>query len=252
MGVALGIACAAAGSSGALARDAGEPIELAWTEGDVAGFTAVLGAEGEKPIGFIEYHQHRRGDVLETTRVSRFTDGSSDEDEATARLGDRLEGLRGRSIIRDTRGRVIVDLSIDVPAGRVHGFYGTNGDRKNFDDKVELPPGTYWGPLVFLVVKNFAANAEDGRVRFRTVAPTPSPRVLTLELKHVGDGTIRRDTSELKVERYTLTPSIGWIIDPLVRALAPSTTFFVEPGEPPALAAYEGPRNYTGQEIRLQ
>src|SRR2546428_12726487 len=36
--------------------------------------------------------------------------------------------------------------------------------------------------LIFIVLKNFDANAEDGRLVFRTVAPTPRPRVFCMEL----------------------------------------------------------------------
>src|SRR5262245_17972614 len=86
----------------AWALDAGDPIQLEWDEGDVAGFTRILSGDGAKTIGTVEYHQHRQGDVLEAVRVAHFSDGSSDEDRVEARVGTTLEALRGRSIIRDT------------------------------------------------------------------------------------------------------------------------------------------------------
>src|SRR5262245_62567036 len=100
----LGAAALLLGTRPAGARDPGDPIRLGWTEGDVAGFTPIYGPDGGAPIGTIEYHQHRSGDVLGTVRVARFKDGSSDEDQATARVGATLEAVRGRSIIRDRRG----------------------------------------------------------------------------------------------------------------------------------------------------
>src|SRR5262245_26312083 len=125
--IAIGFACTCAAlASMASARETGDPIRLTWLEGDVAGFTPIFPPGGSSkdgaPIGFVEYHQHRRGDVLETTRVARFADGSSDEDEASARVADGLRAIRGRQIVRDARGRVLVDLIIDVAGQRLTGF----------------------------------------------------------------------------------------------------------------------------------
>jgi hypothetical protein len=234
----------------AAARESGSGITLAWSEGDVAGQTPIIG-DGGKTIGVVLYHQRRRGDVLECTRVSRFADGSSDEDTAVARINRTLVALRGRSIIRNGQGRAIVDLTIDVGAGRVTGFYD-DGSRHDVDEQVSLPPDTYWGPLIFMVVKNFDANATDDRVVFNTVAPTPKPRVLKMELVRTGRTRIRRMGEDVPVERFTLQPTFGWLVDPILHRFVPTTEFLVEAGSPPSLARYTGPRNYAGQEIVLQ
>jgi len=115
-----------------------------------------------------------------------------------------------------------------------------------------LDPATYWGPLIFIVAKNFDANVEDGRVRFKTVAPTPKPRVLTMELADQGAKKWKRMGRSFGVESYVLRPTMGWMIDPILHRLVPSTEFLVEPGKPPSLARYAGPRNYAGQEIVLE
>jgi hypothetical protein len=241
---------AALGARPAGAREAESGITLTWTEGDVAGQTAITGDDG-KPTGVVIYRQHRRGDMLECTRVSRFQDGSSDEDSAVARVDRTLVALRGRSIIRNRQGKPIVDLKIDVAGGRLTGFYD-DGTRHEVDEETTLPPDTYWGPLIFMVVKNFDANAADDRVVFKTVAPTPKPRVLTMELVRTGRTRIRRMGDDVAVERFTLRPTFGWLVDPILHRMIPSTEFLVEPGAPPSLARYAGPRNYEGQEIVLQ
>ena len=240
-------------ASTAFAREPGDPIRLVWAEGDVAGFTPIHAASNGTVIGHIEYHQWRRGDLLQALRIARFADGSSDEDYAVARVGDGLEAVRGRSIVRGPGGRVMVDLRIDVTQGRLRGFYLDRSDQRiDFDETVVLPAASYWGPLVFLVLKNFEANAENGRVRFQTIAPTPQPRVLTMEIVRLGSESLWRTGSTLQVERYTLRPLINRFVDPLLHVLIPSTEFLVVPGTPPALARYEGPRNYAGQEIRIE
>ena len=88
--MALVIMALVAPLHGVSARESGDPIQLQWMEGDVAGMTAIWSPDATKVIGFVEYHQHRQGDRLEATRVARFADGSSDED----RVGRETERVR--------------------------------------------------------------------------------------------------------------------------------------------------------------
>jgi hypothetical protein len=83
------------------ARDSGDPIQLKWIEGDVAGVTSIFSGDGKTTIGFVEYHQHRDGDALQAVCVAHFKDGSSDEDQVEARIGATLETLNGHTIIRN-------------------------------------------------------------------------------------------------------------------------------------------------------
>jgi hypothetical protein len=236
----------------AFARAPGDPIRLVWSEGDVAGMTTIHGPGGEEPIGFIEYHQTRTNDHLSSVRVARFRDGSSDEDSAEARVTDTLEAISGRSIVRDTDGTPLVDMRIDVAAGRIQATWGRDRDRHTMDEAVDLPLGTYWGPLVFIVLKNFDANAEEGRLVFRTVAPTPRPMVLDMELSRGEDTTLQRTGLRVAAKTFRLQPTIHWLIDPIVRLFAPRATFWMLPGDPPALARFIGPRNYGRQEIVIE
>ena len=236
----------------ALARAPGDPVRLVWSEGDVAGMTAVHAPGGGEAIGFVEYHQTRTNDRLSSVRVSRFRDGSSDEDSAEARVGETLEAISGRSIIRDRDGRIMVDMSIDVAGGRIRATWGPKDDVHELDEAVTLPPGTYWGPLIFIVLKNFAANAEDGKLVFHTVAPTPKPMVLDMELSRLDEATLERTGVKLQATRFQLEPTIHWLVDPLIRLVAPPATFWILPGNPPALARFVGPRNYGRQEIMIE
>jgi hypothetical protein len=48
--------------------------------------------------------------------------------------------------------------------------------------------------------------------------------------------------------RVTLNP----ILNPLVHMVAADTSFFQTGDAPPALVRFAGPRNYAGQEIRIE
>jgi hypothetical protein len=214
--------------------------------------TSILSPDGASTIGFVNYHQRRRGDILEVVRIARFRDGSSDEDRVEARIGKTLQTLRGRSVIRNAIGVTTVDMTIDVAGGRISGFSGLGEERHTYDQRVELPAGTYWGPLIFIVIKNFEQNATDGRLVFRTVVATPKPRVLDLELLRQEQSSVHRGGGKINVVRFALRPTVNWLIDPIIRRFAPETNFLVELGAPPGLARFDGPRNYAEQKIRIE
>ncbi|HYY06584.1 MAG TPA: hypothetical protein VE997_08395 [Candidatus Limnocylindria bacterium] len=236
----------------AAARSPGDPIRLVWVEGDVAGTTTIYGPDGGEPIGLVEYRQKRHGDRLSSVRIAHFRDGSSDEDSADARVEGTLEAVAGRTIIRDADGVPSVDVTIDVAGGRIAASWGRGAGRRTLEEKVALPKGTYWGPLIFIVLKNFNANAEDGRLVFRTVAPTPRPRVFDLELAGGGDAALQRPGATLATHRFELGPTIHWTVDPILHLILPRATFWMLPGEPPALARFAGPRNYAREGIMIQ
>ena len=234
------------------ARDAGDPIKMAYDEGDVTGLITILDKDGTAPIGVVHYNQRRRGDTLEAKRVAYFNDGSSDEDSVVAKVGKTLRAVRGESIIRDSAGEMIVDMHVDVGQGRVWGFYGQGKDKTDFDEHGALPPGTYFGPLINLVLKNFDANAEGGKVVFHTVVPTPSPRKMDMEVSRGDVSTIQRPGRPLTVVQYVMRVTINPLLNPIVHMIAPDTNFFQTKDTPPAMVRFAGPRNYAGQEIRLE
>jgi hypothetical protein len=233
--------------------DPTSPIRLEYLEGDYAGATTIWSEDGERVIGHIAYRQHRLpGDILRMERIAHFADGSRDEDKADVRVGKHLEAVGGRSIIRDTAGTATVDLRIDVEGRRVRGFYLDDGEKIEFDAEVDIGPGTYWGPMFMLVVKNFATNAVDDTVVVQSVLATPKPRVLAMEFARDGTASLRRSGGSTDTARITLLPTIHFLIDPIVQRLVPKTHFYVDDGKPPSLARFQGPRNYAGQMIRIE
>jgi hypothetical protein len=226
---------------------------VGFVEGDLAGTTTIWSEDGKRVLGVIEYRQQRTKDRMHITRLARFRDGSSDEDEADVRVGERLESIGGRSIIRDKRGKPVVDLAVDVAGKRVKGFYLDDGKRVAVDEEADIGPGTYWGPLINLVLKNFAANADGDTLVFQTVAVTPKPRVIDFEVKRVGAATVSRIAGgKVATTRYTLLPTINFLIDPILQRFVPKTEFFMDDGKPPMLVKFAGPRNYAGQKMRLE
>ncbi len=243
---------AAPAAEPAASRKSGDPIQLAFIEGDVAGFTGIHSPDGKTIIGFVQYRQHRHGDILEAVRIAKFNDGSSDEDRVKAHVGKELRTIGGRTIMRNTKGVATVDVTIDVAGGHITGFSGLGDKRETYDEHVELPHGTYWGPLISIVLKNFERNANDGELVFHTVVVTPKPRAIDMQVLRKDTTTLRRRGGAIQSVDFELRPSVNKLIDPIIQAIAPETNFFMLPGDPPAIARYEGPRNYEGQKIRIE
>jgi len=66
-----------------------------------AGMASILSPDGTSTIGFVEFRQHRRGDVLEVVRIARFSDGSNDvSGPGGGGTYGRGEALRTLSIMR--------------------------------------------------------------------------------------------------------------------------------------------------------
>jgi hypothetical protein len=249
---ALVVLLAATLTPAARAAAPSHPIRLTYTEGDVSGVTDISDPATGQSLGLVEYSQTRRDDLLSVLRVARFRDGSSDEDFAEARAGGALEAIGGRSVIRDADGVVTAEVHIDVAGGRIHGSWGRGGDRRQLDEAIALPPRTYWGPLIFIVLKEFAANADDGRVTFRTVALTPRPRVFDLEIVQGERASLERAGIRVAAVHYSLSPTVHWLVDPVIRRFLPETSFWMLSGAPPLLVRFEGPRNYARQPVRIQ
>lgn len=227
------------------------PLKLAYVEGDIGGTQTIWSEDGKRVIGLIEYRQHRRKDRLLITRTAHFKDGSSDSDEAEVRVGDRLESIRGRMVIRDTKGKATLDLKIDVAGKRVTGFYTDDGKRHDVDDELDIGPGTYWGALFAIVLKNFDANADGDALVFHTILPTPKPRALDMKLTRVGPAKITRTGGTVAATRFTLLPTVNFLIDPILKRFVPETNFWVDGEKPPTIVRFVGPRNYAGQTMRL-
>jgi hypothetical protein len=227
------------------------PVKLAYVEGDIGGTQMIWSVDGKRVIGLIEYRQLRKKDVLVISRTAHFKDGSSDSDEAEVRVGDRLESIRGRMTIRDRKGKPTLDFTIDVAAKRVTGFYTEDGKRHEVDDEFDIGPGTYWGPLFAIVLKNFAANADGDALVFSTITATPKPRALDMRFTRAGAAKITRTGGAVATTRFTLLPTVNFLIDPILKRFVPETNFYVDGEKPPTIVRFVGPRNYAGQIMRL-
>jgi len=68
-----------------------------------------------------------------------------------------------------------------------------------------------------------------------------------------GDATtIARAGHPVPVNEYVMRVTMNPILNPIVHMVAPETNFFQTRDTPPAMMRFAGPRNYAGQEIRIE
>lgn len=77
-------------------------------------------------------------------------------------------------------------------------------------------------------------------------------RLFDLEVLRQEQSRIHRRGGAIDVVRFALRPTVNWLIEPIIRMFAPETTVSRQPGAPPSLARFDGPRNYAGQRIRIE
>jgi hypothetical protein len=106
-----------------------------------------------------------------------------------------------------------------------------------------------------LDTRSFKPKKCEKPLPARSLGVFALPQIIAPETLHYlaqGNSVVVRPGGKLDVEKFAMRPTINWLVDPIIQRLVPTTEFYVRTGEPPALARYEGPRNYAGQEIRLE
>ena len=83
-------------------------------------------------------------------------------------------------------------------------------ERQTYDEKVNLPAGTYWGPLIFIVVKNFDQNASDGQL-----APTVEDKVALATMANAEFGHFKQLRDHLVARGADPVEAMAPFMEPL-------------------------------------
>jgi hypothetical protein len=116
-----------------------------------------------------------------------------------------------------------------------------DGKEKVEDEQMELPPDVANG-LVLTLLKNLAADGPP--IEVGMVAPTPKPRLVTLQISRGGTNGIRIGGTRHQAIRYVVDVHIGGVTGALAHVMGkdpPDTHVWVLGGEAPAFIRSEGP-----------
>ena len=229
------------------------PVSVRFIEGATHGFLALRTANGDLIATGDLLQVGRRGQV-ESRMVFRFKDGSV-RDETVVFTQQRVFTMQSYHLVR--RGPAFTE-DTEISLERASGKYRVNtkarkdGQEKVLDGTLELPTDVYNG-MVITVAKNLHKGASE---TVHTVAFTPTPRLIQLELAPAGEHKVLIGELAKTATHYVLRPRLGpWlkVFATLLGRVPPdSQAWIVTDNEPPAFVRFEGPLDPTGPVWRVE
>jgi hypothetical protein len=191
----------------------GAPVAVRTPESAVQSYL-VLRNEAGKPIALGEYTQRPKADTIEVHLSFRFKDDSLHDEKAvfSQRGVFRLAWYRLRQ--RGPSFPTSLDAFLDAATGRYLVKHRKPGKDQDSDEgHLELPADVYPSIMQITIVKHMAKEATE---TVHTVAFTPKPRVLKLEIQPSGATPFFVEGTRKMSKEYELKPELG----PLLGVLA--------------------------------
>ena len=222
------------------ARVAPAGIPVRYAEGTVHGFLELRGEAGAI-IAHGDLLQIPRDRGVESRMVFHFADSSVFEEEVTFTQRG-VFAMQSYHLVQS--GPAFAD-DLEVTLGH-SGQYVVktrshrNGEQKQYDGTLDLPPDTYNG-MVITVAKNLRANETQ---TVHVVAFTPKPRIVPLEIAPHGEARLSNGRHTEHAVRYRLKAQLGPILRFFARLagkLPPDSHTWIITSDVPAFARFEGP-----------
>ena len=215
-------------------------VVVRYAEGVVHGFLELRNEAGAI-IAHGDLLQVPRDRGVESRMVFHFADSSVFEEEVT--FTQRGTFAMQRYHLVQSGPAFADDLEVAL-AGNGQYVVKTrshrNGERKQYDGTLDLPPDTYNG-MVITIAKNLRAN-ETRTVH--VVAFTPKPRIVPLEIAPDGEARLTNGRHTEHAVRYRLKAQLGPILRFFARLagkLPPDSHTWIITSDVPAFARFEGP-----------
>jgi hypothetical protein len=218
---------------------AAAPVRVRFREGLVHGFLALRTLDG-KTIADGDLYQTPNGDTVTSKLAFRFRDGSYQEETAVFTQGREFRLVSDHLVQKGPAFPRALDMTIDA-RGHVVVRYADDGREKVEDERMELPPDLANG-LVLTLLKNLPADGPP--IEVGMVAPTPKPRLVTLQISRGGQDGLRIGGTRRRAIRYVVDVHIGGVTGALAHVMGkdpPDTQVWILGGEAPAFLRSEGP-----------
>lgn len=216
-------------------------VPVRHTEGTVHGFLRLSTADGRR-LADGDLLQVVRHDTIDSRMEFDFADSSVFEESVSFTQHDVFTMLEYHLVQRGPAFTTDLEVTLSRSGDyRVTATAHSDGVRKEYKGKLDLPADTYNGMII-----NVAKNIPVGTSRtVHLVAFTPKPRLIGLEMH----GVVSADPTQLgrRTERtaiYTLKPKIGGITGVIARLLGkipPDSHAWFVTQDVPAFVRFEGP-----------
>jgi hypothetical protein len=228
------------------------PVSVRFVEGATHGFLVLRTLSGGLIASGELLQVGRRGQV-ENRIVFRFKDGSVFDEtvvftqQSVFTMQNYRLTQRGPAFSDDT------EISLERTSGkyRVKTKSHKDGREDVLDGTLELPLDVYNGMIV-TVAKNLPKGASES---VHTVAFTPTPRIIQVELAPAGEQKVLFGELAKTATRYVLRPKLGsWLklFATLLGRVPSDAHAWIVTDEPPAFVRFEGPLYTTGPVWRIE
>ncbi len=232
----------------ALAPAAAAPAaEPGGPEGALHGFPVLLDPSGKKLADGDFTQSVQDGERLRVQLTYAFPDGRRIEE--TSEFRQKPELAQERWSWRETRGGAVLRrFQIDFAAGRATGEKREEAQVQSWSEKVEIEPGrTFAGFGFVLAIKNIRPRLLAGaHVELKTIAFTPKPRPVSVEVSHAGLDEMRMGGRAVRGDRFLIRPKIPriaklfinvpdshlWLVNPPPAGFLRMEGLLLEPDDP--------------------
>lgn len=232
---------------------AAAPVPVRFVEGLTHGFLVLRTLNGVL-IASGDLLQVSRGGEVESRMVFHFKDGSL-FDETVVFTQQRVFTQKSYRLLQ--RGPAFIDdteISLERATGKYQVKTKSHKDGKEgvLDGTLDLPLDVYNGGMVLTVAKNLPKGASE---TVHTVAFTPTPRLIELELVPSGEHRVLVGELAKTATDYVFKPKLGiWLklFATMLGQVPADSHAWIVTNDVPAFVRFEGTLSLTGPVWRIE
>jgi hypothetical protein len=216
------------------------PVPVLQRQGALHGFLLLYDSNG-KQIAAGEQYNIVHGREIHTRLVFRFYDGSLDDDTAVYRQGRVIHLIRDHHIQKGPSYPHPLDVTIDVPAGRVTWIADSGKAPQQKSQRLRLPNDLING-IFWLVTENFPPNA--GQVENSYLVVGSKPRIVKMTFTPDGADNAKLGATARKADRFKIHIDLGelaGVVAPAVGQQPPDLQMWTSDGPAPVFLRMTGP-----------
>ena len=229
------------------------PVSVRFLEGLTHGFLVLRTLDGAL-IASGDFFQSAKSGGVESRMLLHFKDGSVFEEKVVF-TQQRVFTLKNYRLMQ--RGPAFTDdteISLERATGRyrVKTKAHKDGKEKVHEGTLDLPLDVYNGGMILTVAKNLPKGASE---IVHTVAFTPTPRLIQLELAPAGEQRVLVGALARTATDYVFKPKLGVLLKVFATVLGrvpPDSHAWIVASEMPAFVRFEGPLSVMGSVWRLE
>ncbi len=216
-----------------------ESIPVQEKQGAIRGFLALRSTDG-KLIAEGDQIAVVEGNLVRSRLTFHFRDGSIDDEATVYKANTVFQLVSDRHIQKGPSFPQPLDITVDVPAGKVTWREKKDGKEEVKTEHMDLPSDLTNG-MTSLIPENFPQHAAEMKVSY--LAGASKPRIVKLSVKPQGEDTFHVAGLSRRAKRFNIHIEIGGlagVIAPIIGKQPSDIQVWVTEGEVPTFLKMEG------------